>query len=48
MKVQSAGDSPGAVGTSLHEDIIVEDNTANSLRIENKNEMKSTNHEAFS
>ena len=48
MKVQSAGDSPGAVGASLQEDIIVEENTANNLRFENKNDMKSTNHEAFS
>ena len=45
VKVESSGNSPGA---GRLEDVIVEDNTANSLRIENKNEMKSTHHEAFS
>ena len=46
VKIEDAGNSPGGErnGGSLHEDIVVEDNTANNLRIENKQEMKSTAH----
>jgi len=49
VKVENADNSPGGNRErSPHEDVIVEDNTANNLRIENKNDMKSTHHEAFS
>lgn len=51
VKVENAGDNnPGAAmaPTSLQEDVVAEDNTANNLRMENKNEMKTTHHEAFS